>query len=411
MKTFLILGGGTAGTLIAHKMVKKLNLNEWKVVVVDKDNDHWYQPGYLFIPFGIYQPKDVIKPKNKFFPGAVEFILSEIELIEPDKNQVTLVKDGKVIHYDYLVIATGADIHPEETEGLKNGGWRQNIFDFYSADGAAALGKFMNQWQGGRLVVNVVENPIKCPVAPLEFLLLADWYFAKKGMRNKVELVYATPLSGAFTKPTASAALGSLLEKRGINLEPDFYAGSVDASRNKLISFDEREVEYDLLVSIPTNKGAPVIARSGMGDPLNFVPTKKDLLQSDKWENIWVLGDAANIPASKAGSVIHFQVEVAAANMLAHMAGKEMTHKFDGHSLCYIESGYGKAVMIDFSYDQEPIYGTYPMPLLGPFTLLKETTFNHWGKLAFRFMYYDMMLKGIEVPLPSQFSMAGKIKK
>lgn len=411
MKTFLILGGGTAGTLIAHKMVKKLNLNEWKVVVVDKDNDHWYQPGYLFIPFGIYQPKDVIKPKNKFFPGAVEFILSEIELIEPDKNQVTLVKDGKVIHYDYLVIATGADIHPEETEGLKNGGWRQNIFDFYSADGAAALGKFMNQWQGGRLVVNVVENPIKCPVAPLEFLLLADWYFAKKGMRNKVELVYATPLSGAFTKPTASAALGSLLEKRGINLEPDFYAGSVDSSRNKLISFDEREVEYDLLVSIPTNKGAPVIARSGMGDPLNFVPTKKDLLQSDKWENIWVLGDAANIPASKAGSVIHFQVEVAAANMLAHMAGKEMTHKFDGHSLCYIESGYGKAVMIDFSYDQEPIYGTYPMPLLGPFTLLKETTFNHWGKLAFRFMYYDMMLKGIEVPLPSQFSMAGKIKK
>jgi sulfide:quinone oxidoreductase len=410
MKVFLVLGAGTAGTMIARKMANKLDPREWKVVVVDKDDDHFYQPGYLFIPFGIYQPKDVVKPKHKFIPSNVEFILSDIELIEPDKNRVQLAKDNKVINYDYLVIATGADIYPEETEGLKNGGWRQNIFDFYTADGATALGEFMKKWQGGRLVVNVVENPIKCPVAPLEFLLLADWYFTKRGIRNKVELVYATPLSEAFTKPTSAAALGVLLERRGINLETDFNVGSVDSGKNKIISYDEREVPYDLLVSIPTNKGAPVIARSGMGDNLNFVPTKKDYLQSQKWENVWVLGDAANIPASKAGSVVHFQMDVAVQNILAHIAGKEMTHKFDGHSLCFIESGYGKAVMIDFSYEQEPIYGTYPLPVVGPFTLLRESTFNHWGKLAFRFMYYELMLKGIEVPLPSAFSMVGKIK-
>lgn len=411
MKTFLILGAGTAGTMIARQMVNKLNPREWKVIVVDKDDDHFYQPGYLFIPFGIYQQKDVVKPKHKFIPSNVEFILSEIDLIEPDSNRVKLIKDSKVITYDYLVIATGADIYPEETEGLKNGGWRQNIFDFYTSDGAAALGEFMKKWQGGRLVVNVVENPIKCPVAPLEFLLLADWYFTKRGMRNKVELTYATPLSGAFTKPTSTAALGDLLAKRGINMETDFYAGSVDSSRNTLISYDEREVPYDLLVSIPTNKGATVIERSGMGDNLNFVPTKKDYLQSQKWENIWVLGDAANIPASKAGSVVHFQIEVAVENILQHIAGKEMTHKFDGHSLCYIESGYGKAVMIDFSYEQEPVYGKYPLPIVGPFTLLRESRFNHFGKMAFRFMYYDLMLKGINVPLPSEFSMAGKVVK
>lgn len=411
MKTFLILGAGTAGTMIARQMVNKLNPREWKVIVVDKDDDHFYQPGYLFIPFGIYQQKDVVKPKHKFIPSNVEFILSEIDLIEPDSNRVKLIKDSKVITYDYLVIATGADIYPEETEGLKNGGWRQNIFDFYTSDGAAALGEFMKKWQGGRLVVNVVENPIKCPVAPLEFLLLADWYFTKRGIRNKVELTYATPLSGAFTKPTSTAALGDLLAKRGINMETDFYAGSVDSSRNTLISYDEREVPYDLLVSIPTNKGATVIERSGMGDNLNFVPTKKDYLQSQKWENIWVLGDAANIPASKAGSVVHFQIEVAVENILQHIAGKEMTHKFDGHSLCYIESGYGKAVMIDFSYEQEPVYGKYPLPIVGPFTLLRESRFNHFGKMAFRFMYYDLMLKGINVPLPSEFSMAGKVVK
>ena len=411
MKTFLILGAGTAGSLMAREMSRKLDMNEWKVILVDKDDNHWYQPGYLFLPFGVYKPQDVVKPKHKFIPRNVDFIISDIELIEPDKNSVTLAKDNKVIQYDYLVIATGADIHPEETEGLKNGGWRHNIFDFYTADGAAALGEFMKRWEGGRLVVNVVENPIKCPVAPLEFLLLADWFFAKRGMRKKVELVYATPLSEAFTKPTSAKALGVLLEQRGISLETDFYAGSVDSTNNKLISYDEREVPYDLLVSIPTNMGAPVIKKSGMGDNLNFVPTNKETLQSDKWQNVWVLGDAANIPASKAGSVVHFEMETAVANILAHIAGKEMTHKFDGHSLCFIESGYNKAVMIDFSYEQEPIYGTYPFPVVGPLSLLKETVFNHWGKLGFRFMYYDMMLKGIPVPLPSKFSMAGKIKK
>jgi len=411
MKTFLILGAGTAGSLMAREMSRKLDMNEWKVILVDKDDNHWYQPGYLFLPFGIYKPQDVVKPKHKFIPRNVDFIISDIELIEPDKNSVTLAKDKKVIQYDYLVIATGADIHPEETEGLKNGGWRHNIFDFYTADGAAALGDFMKKWEGGRLVVNVVENPIKCPVAPLEFLLLADWFFSKRGMRNKVELVYATPLSEAFTKPTSAKALGVLLDQRGISLETDFYAGSVDSTNNKLISYDEREVPYDLLVSIPTNMGAPVIKKSGMGDNLNFVPTNKETLQSDNWQNVWVLGDAANIPASKAGSVVHFEMETAVANILAHIAGKEMTHKFDGHSLCFIESGYNKAVMIDFSYEQEPIYGTYPFPVVGPLSLLKETTFNHWGKMGFRIMYYDMMLKGIPVPLPSKFSMAGKIRK
>lgn len=411
MKTFLILGAGTAGSLIAREMSRKLDLNEWKIIMVDKDDNHWYQPGYLFLPFGIYKPKDVVKPKHNFIPRNVDFIISDIELIEPDHNRVTLSKDKKVIQYDYLVVATGADIHPEETEGLKNGGWRQNIFDFYTADGASALNEFMKKWDGGRLVVNVVENPIKCPVAPLEFLLLADWYFAKRGIRSKVELVYATPLSEAFTKPTSAKALGVLLEKRGIKMETDFYAGSVDSTNNRLISYDEREIPYDLLVSIPTNMGAPVIKRSGMGDNLNFVPTNKETLQSDQWQNVWVLGDAANIPASKAGAVIHFEMETAVGNILAHIAGKEMTHKFDGHSLCFIESGYNKAVMIDFSYEQEPIFGTYPFPVVGPLSLLKETVFNHWGKLGFRFMYYDMMLKGIPVPLPSKFSMAGKVKK
>jgi sulfide:quinone oxidoreductase len=408
MKTFLVLGAGSAGMMISRKLASQLDSREWKVVLVDKDTNHYYQPGYLFIPFGYYQKSDVIKPNRQFISSKIEFVLAEVELIDAENSQLKL-NDGKTIHYDYLVIATGADIHPEETEGLLDGGgWRKNIFDFYTYEGGAALNKFLEKWEGGRLVVNVVENPIKCPVAPLEFIFLADDYFTKKGMRNKVEIVYATPLPGAFTKPKASAALGDMLKRKNILMEPDFAIGEVDTNRNVIKSYDDREIAYDLLVSIPTNMGSGVIERSGLGDDLNFVPTDKETLLSKKFDNIFVMGDAANIPASKAGAVIHFQVETAIKNMMAKVQGKEMPAKFDGHSLCYIETGNKKAVLIDFSYDQEPLTGTYPLPGVGPFSLLRETTINHWGKLAFKHMYWDLMMRGIEVPLPSEFSMLGK---
>jgi sulfide:quinone oxidoreductase len=410
MKTFLVLGAGAAGTMVARKMASRLDSREWKVVMVDRDEKHYYQPGFLFVPFGMYKESDVIQPKRKFIPSNIEFIISDIEIIEPDNNRVTLTKDNRVVNYDYLLVATGCDIHPEETEGLMEGGWRQNIFDYYTYEGAAAMNKFLEKWPGGRLVVNVVENPIKCPVAPLEFLFLADWYFTKRGMRNKVDLIFATPLGGAFTKPKASEALGDLLKKKNIQIVPDFAAGEVDSSKNILRSYDNIEIPYDLLVSIPTNMGADVIERSGMGDELNFVPTDKYTLQSQKWQNVFVLGDANNIPASKAGAVVHFQMEGAVENMLAHMSGREMPFKFDGHASCYIESGFEKAVLIDFSYTQEPLPGTYPLPVIGPFSLLKESTINHWGKLGFKTLYWNLMLKGIEVPLPSKFSMVGKVK-
>jgi len=407
MKTFLVLGAGTAGTMIARKMAKALDSSQWKVILVDRTELHYYQPGFLFVPFGMYSKDDVVQPNKKFVARGIEYVISGIEQLQPAENRVTLA-NGRVINYDYLVIATGTDIRPDQTEGMMDGGWQQNIFDFYTYEGAAALAPVLQKFEGGRLVVNVVEMPIKCPVAPLEFLFLADWYFTRKGIRNKVDLVYATPLPGAFTKPRAAAEFGSMLERKNIHVEAEFAAGLVDSSRNVLSSYDEREIPYDLLVTIPLNMGADFLNAAGLGDELNFVRTDKATLQSTQYENIFVMGDAANIPTSKAGAVIHFEMEIAYKNILAHMAGKPLDHHFDGHALCYIETGFGKATLIDFDYNQEPLPGKYPVPGIGPFDLLGQTTINHWGKLAFKFMYWDLMLRGIEVPLPTKFSMAGK---
>ncbi len=408
MKTFLILGAGTAGTMVANKMADLLDPHDWQVIIVDRDETHYYQPGFLFIPFDIYTPSDVVKPKRNFIPPNVEMVISDIELIEPDQNRVTLTREGRVIRYDLLVVATGSRIEPEETEGLKNGAWYENIFDFYTLEGATALSRFLKFWKGGRLVLNVAEMPIKCPVAPLEFIFLADWYFHERGIRDDVELIFSTPLPGAFTRPRASSILGDILEQKGIHLVPDYNIGQVDSNAGKIVSWDDRELEYDLLVTIPTNMGAEVIGRSGMGDELNFVPTDDHTLQSKKWENVWVIGDATDVPASKAGSVAHFELDVLVENILRYIEGLAPLPKFDGHANCFIESGFEKGILIDFNYDVEPLPGKFPLPGFGPFSLLQESAANHWGKMTFRWIYWNILLKGGELPFESQMSMAGK---
>ncbi|HFC12977.1 MAG TPA: NAD(P)/FAD-dependent oxidoreductase [Anaerolineae bacterium] len=408
MKKLLILGAGTAGTMVASKMSHHLPLNEWEITIVDQEQTHYYQPGFLFIPFGIYGPNDVIKPKRDYIPAGVNMIMSKIDKIEADKNRVKLEGDSRYLDYDYLVIATGTTPRPEETPGLTESAWHDTIHDFYTYEGAIALARKLRHWEGGHLVLNIMELPFKCPVAPLEFVFLADWFFHKQGIRDKVKITFVTPLSGAFTKPRAGKLLGGIMEEKNINLVPDFYVESVDPERKVLKSYDEEEVAYDLLVTIPVNMGSDMVARSGLGDELNHVPVDRHTFQHAKYGNIFALGDAAALPTSKAGSVAHFAVDVFTENFLRHIDGLEMVHQFDGHANCFIESGFGKGVLIDFNYDVEPLPGKFPLPGVGPFSLLQESEMNHWGKMMFRWMYWNIMLKGKEMPITAQMSMAGK---
>ncbi len=407
MKKLLVLGAGTAGTMVVNRMRRLLDPADWAITVVDQEEIHYYQPGFLFIPFGIYSEKDVIRPRQSSIAEGVELVTAKIDLVLPEEKKVRLL-GGRKLGYDLLVIATGSRIDASETEGLAGEGWRREIFDFYTPDGSLALADKLDGWQGGRLVVNVAEMPIKCPVAPLEFLFLADHYFQQRGMRDKVHLIYATPLDGAFTKPKAASLLSDMLQQKGIEVVTEFNLGSVDPERQVIQSWDGREVAYDLLVSVPVNKGAACIERSGLGDELGYVPTDKHSLQSKAHDDIFVLGDATDLPASKAGSVAHFQAEVLAENILRWMEGEELEPAFDGHANCFIESGFGKGILIDFNYDTEPLPGKFPLPVAGPFSLLEESRVNHWGKMAFRWAYWNLLLPGRDLPLDAQMSMAGK---
>ena len=408
MKTLLILGAGTGGTIVANRMARRLDPRAWRIVVVDREPGHFYQPGYLFIPFGRYTAADVVRPKRRFLPSRAEVLFRDIEAIEPGENRVRLAGGPGTVAYDQLVIATGCDIDPGETPGLTGDGWRRNAFDFYTLEGAAALGKCLRTWPGGRLVVSIAEMPIKCPVAPLEFLFLADSFFRERGLRRKVELVLATPLTGAFTKPVASAALGGLLERKGIQVVPDFALCEVDPAQTALVSYDNRRLPYDLLVSVPVNKGAAVIGRSGMGDELNYVETDPQSLRSRRWPNVWVVGDAADVHTAKAGSVAHFMADVVVENLWHEIRGRPGPGpgSFDGHANCFIESGAGRALLIDYSYAAQPLRGSFPLPGVGPFPLLREARRNHWGKLLFRPVYWHLLLPG-RLPFPSRYRPPG----
>ena len=381
MTKIVILGGGTGGTLTANRLRRLYPESEVEIVVVDQDDQHVYQPGLLFVPFGLSKLEEIVRPRARQLHAGIGFRQSPVDKVDIEANEVRLT-DGSCLTYDVLVIATGAVLAPEETEGLLGLGWMERVFTFYAPEPAAALASALEDFDGGRIVVDVVDMPIKCPVAPLEFCFLADWYFTERGMRDKVQITYVTPLDGAFTKPVASKQLRTMLADKDVELITEFNTGEVDGNNGKLIGYDGAEISFDLAVVVPLHSGAAFVGRStGLGDELNFVPADEHTLQSKAAPNIFVIGDAANIPASKAGSVTHFEGETLVENVRRYLADEPLTPGFDGHANCFIESGFHKALLIDFNYDTEPLPGHYPARVGLP--LLKESRLNHLGKLMF----------------------------
>jgi len=404
----VILGAGTGGTLTANRLHRHYG-DAAEIVVVDRDDRHVYLPGLLFVPFGLEEPERIVRSRRKQLHRAIGFRLAEVDRVETAGNAVRLA-DGSSIEYDVLVIATGASLLPEETEGLTGAGWGEKVFTFYTLEGATALRDALRSFDHGRLVVNTVDMPIKCPVAPLEFCFLADWYLRERGVRDEVQITYVTSLDGAFTKATCNRELSGLLVGKNIEVVTEFNTGQVDGEGCKLISFDEREVDFDLAVVVPLHGGAEFVSRSpGLGDDLNFVETDPHTLRSKVAPSVFAIGDAANLPTSKAGSAAHFQGETLTENVRRFLAGEELEASYDGHVNCFIESGFRKALLIDFNYEVEPVPGRYPMAHVGPLPLLKESRLNHLGKLAFQPLYWHVLLPGRDIPgIGAQMSTAGK---
>lgn len=396
-KRIVILGGGTGGTLLANRLRRRHDVGDLQIDVVDRDDRHVYQPGLLFVPFGLADPAEIVRPRRRQLHSGVGFHEREIESVSVSDSRVHL-DGGATLDYDVLVVATGARLLPEETEGMLGPGWNESVFTFYDVDGATKLRDALARLDGGNLVVDIADMPIKCPVAPIEFSFLADWFLRERGIRERTKLTLATPLDGCFTKPIASKHLTHLLDEKEIEVEVEFSAGAVDGIARTLTSYDGRSIPFDLLVTIPLHGGAAYIDRSPhLGDALGFVTIDPHTLQSTEVENVFAIGDATDLPTSKAGSVTHFEGEILSANIERLLAGRELVSRFDGHANCFVETGFHKALLIDFDYDEEPKPGRF-----GPLPLLKESRLNHLAKLAFQSVYWHGLLPARPLPLPTR---------
>jgi len=392
MKHLLILGAGTAGTILSHKMRRILDDSEWQITLIDRSRRQFYQPSFVFIPFKAYGylgEAGNARAIWEFKPEGVDLITAEVTAIDADNHQVEAGE--KIYPYDWLVLALGCRIAPERIPGMAEG-YGKNVFYFYTMSAALDLQKALGAFDGGKLVLNVAASPIKWPAAPIEFVCLAHYYFEERGIRDKVELEVVTSMDSVFPSPMCAGVASDLFSSRGIRIVPNFRLAGVDADKGVIISDQGDEVRFDLLTAIPPNVGPEVIDDAGLGDGQGYALTDPTTFKSERDDHIYAVGDCTNVAASKAGSLAHLEAGVVAENLAREIRGEAPDAEFDGHCLCFVDTGFKKAYLIDFNHAQEPVSGKLPLPFVGPFALLKETRANHLGKLLFRRQYWQQIL-------------------
>ena len=375
----VVLGGGVGGTLLANLLARRLRPAEAHVIVVDASGRHVYQPGWLYVPFGEEKPEKLVRPERRLLDRRVDLIVQPARRIEPRRQQVILA-DGSTVAYDTLVIATGAVLAPDAVSGYTAG-----AHHFYSEEAARALGETLARFTGGRLVIGVADIPYRCPPAPLEFAFKVEEYLTRRGLRDRTEIIYLSPINRVFTIESVSAFVAPLLEQRGIRSETFFNVERVDAERQVVTSLEGAEIAYDLLVLIPPHRGAAVVRESGLGDAQGWLPTDRATLQVKGYENIYGLGDATDVPVSKSGSAAHFEAKALAERLTALIrTGRPPATNgtYDGSVLCFLETGYGQASQLAFDFTHPP---TPPAP----------NAFYHYEKLLFNRLYWHIVPRGL----------------
>jgi sulfide:quinone oxidoreductase len=383
MQHVLVLGGGVGGTLVANlisrKIKKQIDAGEAKVTVVDQTGEHVYQPGFMYIAMGNQDPKSLRKPERRLLDDRVELVIGEATRIDDDARQVEL-GDGTRLDYDELIISLGSRILPEAVEHFQT-----EAHHFYTVEAAQRLRKALDSFTGGKVVVGIASMPYKCPPAPLEVVFLIEAELRQRGLREKSELHYCSPIARAFTIESVSEMASPELEAKGIELHTFFNVEAIDPERKVVMSLEGEELGYDLLVLVPPHKGAQVLMDSGIAPaPGGWLPTDHKTLNVGGREHMWALGDATDLPLSKAGSTAHFEAPVIAERVSARVQGRTPHPRdsiYTGKVMCFFEVGDGKGTLLRFDYEHPP---KPPKP----------SRLWHIGKLVFNKTYYTIVPKG-----------------
>lgn len=370
----VILGGGVGGTLAANLLSKELG-RDGKVTVIDPSGMHIYQPGFLYVALGEANGRWLARDERKLLRKDVELIVQGAQRIDT-QNMVVELAGGGEVPYDYLVIATGSRLVPEQIPGLIEGSEH-----FYDLEGALRLREELRRFQGGRVGIGIAGIPYKCPPAPVEFTMMIDAYLRKRGLRDRSQVTLLSPLNRAFTIESASKLVQPIMEKRGIELVTFFNVESVDPSAGAVSSLEGEKFEFDLMVIVPPHKGQQVVIDSGLGDASGWLPTDRNTLQVEGYDNIFALGDATNLPISKSGSTAHYEAPVIASRITSLIRGTAPKESYGGKVMCFLETGGRKATVLRFDYEHPPVPP-------------KPSSFWHMGKWMFNRLYWQTVPQG-----------------
>lgn len=351
MTKILIIGGGSAGIMTAARLRNELSPEEAQITIVDPNDYHFYQPGFTLVVFGVEEPENIKRPIEEVIPKDCNFIKDALASLNPEENYVE-TEGGQKLDYDYLILATGARPVLDDIIGLEDNLGKDGIHDFYTFDGAIKLKKALEEFEGGSFVVVQPPMPFKCPGAPIKMALMADDFFRRKGIRDKVTISVTSTLASVFTREPYKSKFDQIFEERGLNAVPKFNPGTIDTEKKVIKAWEGTEVPYDLAVIIPPNEGQTVYEDSDVADASNFVRADKHALLSDSFDNIYPVGDCSGIPASKTASGAKKQAEVIAFNLIAKIKGEEGTASYTGLVSCPILTGYGKAIFAEFDYEK-----------------------------------------------------------
>ncbi len=370
-KRVVLLGGGVGGSMVANQLARQLKSEilsgEVDITVVNESEVHVYQPYFLYMAFDQVVPADAKRPERSVLNHLIHLVVGHAERVDREKKAVFMA-DGTVIPYDYLVLATGSRPAPETVPGLLEGG-----HIFYTEEGALKLRDALHGFKGGRIVVTV-GVPHKCPVAPVEFTLMVRDWLNTHGMEDS-EVLYTYPIGRLHSLEPVADWANDIFQEKGIESKTYFNVETVDPENKTITSLEGETVSYDLLVAIPPHMGQDVIARSELGDAGNWIPTDRYSLQMVGDDSVYVLGDATNLPISKAGSTAHFEADVVAGNLINRIHGGLGSIRYDGKVFCFIEAGADKATYVKFDY-QNPPKPQQPSEMI------------HLYKLAFNKMYW-----------------------
>lgn len=373
-KRVVILGGGVGGTIVANRLAKKVRAPDADITVIDSTGKHVYQPGFVYTAFDNQGAERLVRNERKLLKRKVKLLIGEASRIDHENNRVVM-GDGREVPYDYLVIATGSTLSLEDVPGAVG-----STYHFYSSEEAQRLRKALEEFHGGRVVIAIGGVPYKCPPAPAEAACQLDYFFHRKGIRDKVDIHYLSPLTRVFPLETVNPLVERVFREKGVKSTIMFNVESVDPREKVIRSLEGEVVPYDLLILIPPHKGAKVVRGSGLGDRGGWIPTDKHTLRVKGHENIWAIGDATDIPISKAGATAHYEAQVVADNIAHEITGKGTERMYDGKVMCFCDAGFKKGISMSFDYEHPPI----PPPL---------SRRHYWGKVLVNSLYWHLVPK------------------